>query len=127
MVGRDGFHLDLDRIRHVRLDALTCNNVLTAADARHLVSQRNALRLRRDDDVVLRALFHQRFCGLLGDLYIAEHNKTGNIQRIADRADRQLAFAAGDRHLINFTHCKNLPSKIIDFRYMWGISPEATP
>ena len=91
--GGNGLDLDLQHAGHVSLGLLAREKILVCtALARHFVKQRNGLRLRRDEVVILRRALQQLRGAVDRELDVPEDDEGADEQIVADRAERQLAL-----------------------------------
>ena len=105
----DGLILHNNGLFHIQLRALARGDIFFAALAAHLIGQRDAFCLCRDDNIKFRQLFQKGLCTGDGKLYIAEHDKGRNVHFFIHRAQRQLPFQARDMKSIGFAHGMTLP------------------
>ena len=86
------------RLLHIQLNRLARDQIAFVSKlARHLVHERDALRLGRNEHIVGRQLFNQLRSAGLGQLHVSEDNERGDVQTVAHAANGQVAFES--RHL----------------------------
>ena len=102
MLRRNGTYLHMDGVGQIDLHALARDKIFACAGlTRHLVNQRNALCLCREQVVVLLRRARQQLFGAgNGNLRVAEHDKCADVEIVSHLAKRQLAFDARDGHRI---------------------------
>ena len=98
----DRVDLHMQRVCQIYLHALARDKIFACAGlTRHLVNQRNALCLGREQVVVLLRRARQQLFGAgNGNLRVAEHDKCADVEIVSHLAKRQLAFDARDGHRI---------------------------
>ena len=121
----DGLVLNDDRLTHIQLRAFACRDPVFAALACHFIGQRNTLGLGGQNHIKLRRLFQQSSGAGLGQLHIAEHDKSSNVQVIIDLADGQFTGQARDMQCIGICHDGFTSPYFYKCATAFGISPEA--
>ena len=120
-----GLILNDDRLTHIQLRAFACRDPVFAALACHFIGQRDTLGLGGQDHIKLRRLFQQSSGAGLGQLHIAEHDKSSNVQVIIDLADGQFTGQARDMQCIGICHDGFTSPYFYKCAAAFGISPEA--
>ena len=103
--GGDGLHFHAEDVGHVQLGRLAGQQPLRIASLTgHFIRQRDALRFGGDHVIIFGRTLEQLGSTGLGQLTITEDDKCADRQLIIERTDRQITFAARDRHMIIRLH-----------------------
>ena len=98
----DGLDVHLEHAGHIGLGAFAGEEVLIrAALAGHFIQQRDRLGFRCDQIIVLGSALEQLGGAVNGKLHIAEHDECADVQVVRHLAQGQLAFQAGNVHLVS--------------------------